>query len=77
MYAISIHLTVLRESLSSLPGNPMVTLEEGLRVITEKVLMSTLASDSPTRKSERGKTGFEENPPIRYSSQGPFHVLSI
>lgn len=24
--------------------------EEGLTVITEKVLMSTLASDSPTRK---------------------------
>ena len=50
-------MTVLREYLSSLPGNPMVTLEEGLTVITEKVLMSTLASDSPTRKSERGKTG--------------------
>uniref|UniRef100_A0A803ND50 Cytochrome c oxidase subunit 1 n=1 Tax=Chenopodium quinoa TaxID=63459 RepID=A0A803ND50_CHEQI len=48
---ISIHLAVLREYLSSLPGTPMVTLEEGLTVITEKVLMSTLASDSPTRKS--------------------------
>lgn len=49
-YFHPLDLTVLREYLSSLPGNPMVTLEEGLTVITEKVLMSTLASDSPTRK---------------------------
>ncbi|KAL2942397.1 putative ATP synthase protein YMF19 [Bienertia sinuspersici] len=58
---ISIHLAVHREYLLSLPGNPMVTLEEGITIITEKVLMSTLASDSPTRSVELFRTPFEIN----------------